>query len=90
MINSGVYLVRVNERIMYVKMVIGKQVVNIVSAYAPQVVLGSEEKDIFWDRFIIELSGMPMQHNIHNAINHVGRDADGCAVRGGMRTRTAE
>ena len=32
-----VNVVRVNERIMYVKLVIGKQIVNIVSAYAPQV-----------------------------------------------------
>ena len=40
----------VNERIMYVRLVIGKQIVNIVSAYAPQVVLSAEEKD---DSFII-------------------------------------
>ena len=32
-----VNVVRVNKRIMYVKLVIGKQMVNIVSAYAPQV-----------------------------------------------------
>ena len=36
-INSVVDVVRVNERIMYVKLVIGKQIGNIVSAYAPQV-----------------------------------------------------
>ena len=30
---------------MYVKLVIGKQIVNIVSAYAPQVGLSAEEKD---------------------------------------------
>ena len=34
-IDSVVNVVRVNERIMYVKLVIGKQIVNIVSAYAP-------------------------------------------------------
>ena len=34
---------------MYVKLVIGKQIVNIVSAYAPQVGLSAEEKDDFWD-----------------------------------------
>ena len=32
---------------MYVKLVIGKQIVNIVSAYAPQVGLSAEEKDGF-------------------------------------------
>ena len=36
-IDSVVNVVRVIERIMYVKLVIGKQIVNIVSAYAPQV-----------------------------------------------------
>ena len=34
-IDSVVNVVRVNEQIMYVKLVIGKQMVNIVSSYAP-------------------------------------------------------
>ena len=46
----------VNDRMMYVKLVIGKQIVNIVSAYAPQVGLSAEEKDGFWDSLIIVLS----------------------------------
>ena len=46
-IDSVVDVVRVNERIMYVKLVIGKQIVKIVSAYAPQVGLSAEEKDDF-------------------------------------------
>ena len=57
-------VVRVNERIMYVKLVIGKQIVNNVSAYAPQVGLSAEEKDDFWDSFIIVLSGIPKQESI--------------------------
>ena len=36
--------VRVNDQVMYV---IGKQIVNIVSAYAPQVGLSAQEKDDF-------------------------------------------
>ena len=70
----------VNERIMYVKLVIGKQIVNIVSAYAPQVGLSAEEKDGFWDSFIIVLSGIPKQESIFigsDMNGHVGRDADG-------------
>ena len=43
-------MVRVNKRIMYVKLVTGKQIVNFVSAYAPQVGLSAEEKYDFWDR----------------------------------------
>ena len=44
-IDSVVDVVRVNERSMYVKLVIGKQIVNIVSAYAPHMALSDEEKD---------------------------------------------
>ena len=46
-------VVRVNERIMYVKLGVGKQMVNSVAAYAPQVGLSAEEKDALWDSFII-------------------------------------
>ena len=81
---------------MYVKLVIGKQIVNIVSAYAPQVGLSAEDKDYFWDSFIIVLSGIPKQESISigsDMNGHVGRDADGYGgVYGGMGfgTRNAE
>ena len=94
-IDSVVDVVRVNER-MYVKLVIGKQIVNIVSAYAPQVGLSAEQKDNFWDRFIIVLSEIPKQESIFigsDMNGHVGRDADGYGgVHGGMGfgTRNAE
>ena len=87
-IDSVVNVVRVNERIMYVKLVIGKWIVNIVSAYAPQVGLKAEENDDFWDIFIIVLSGIPKQESIFigsDMNGHVGRDADGYGgVHGGM------
>ena len=79
-IDSVVNVVRVHERIMYVKLVIGKQIVNIVSTYGPQVGLSAEEKDDFWDSFIIVLSGIPKQENIFigsDMNGYVGRDADG-------------
>ena len=43
-IDSVVDMIIVNERIMYVKLVIGKQIGNIVPAYAPQVDLSAEEE----------------------------------------------
>ena len=95
-IDSVVDVIRVNERIMYVKLVIGKQIGNIVSAYAPQVDLSAEEKDDFWDSFLIVLSGIPKQEIIFicsDTNGHVGRDADGYGgVDGGMGfgTRNAE
>ena len=91
-IDSVVNVIRVDERIMCVKLVIGKQIVNIVSAYAPQVCLCAKEKDDFWDSFIIVLSGLPKQESIFigsDMNGHVGRDADGyCGV--GFGTRNAE
>ena len=63
-IDSVVNVVRINERIMYVKLVIGKQIVHIVLAYAPRVDLSAEEKDDFWNSFIIVLSGIPKQESI--------------------------
>ena len=79
-IDSVVDVVRVNEWIMYVKLVIGKQIVNSFSTYAPQVGLSAEENDDFWDSFIIALSGIPKQERIFigsDMNGHVGKDADG-------------
>ena len=45
-IDSVVDVVRVNERIMYEKLVIGKQIVNIIAACAPHVGLRVAENDI--------------------------------------------
>ena len=63
-IDSVVYVVRVNERIMYVNMVIGKQIINNVSIYAPQVGLSAEKKDDFWDSLIIVFSEISKQDSI--------------------------
>ena len=91
-IASVVNVVRVHERIMYVKLVIGKQIVNMVSAYAPQVGLSAEEKDDSWDSFIIVLSGITKQESIFigsDMNGHVGRDAGGYGGKG-FGTRNAE
>ena len=58
--------------------------------------LSAEEKDNFWDSFIIVLSGIPKQENIFIGSDMkgcVGRDTDGYGgVHGGMGfgTRNAE
>ena len=81
---------------MYVKLVIGKQIVNIVSDYAPHVGLSAEEKDDFWDSFIIVLSGIPKQESIFigsDMNGQVGGDTNGYdGAHGGMGfgTRNAE
>ena len=54
-IDSVVDVVKVSERIIYVNLLIRKQIVNIVSAYALQVGLSAVEQDNFWNPFIIVL-----------------------------------
>ena len=91
-IGSVVDVARVNGRIMYVKLVIGKQIVNSVTAYGQQVGISAEEKDDFWDSFFIVLSGIPKQERIcmgSDMNDHVGRDADGYGGMG-FGTRNAE
>ena len=90
------YVLRVNDRIIYVNLAIGKQIVNSISAYAPQVCLIAEKKDDFWDSFIIVLSVTSQQDSmfIGSDLNgHVERDTDSYGdVHGGMGfgTRNAE
>ena len=87
-IDSVVNVARVNEGIMDAKRVIGKQIGNIVSAYAPQEGLSTKEKDDYWDIFIIVLSGISKQDSIFigsNMNGHVERDAYGYgSVHGDM------
>ena len=40
---------RCNERIMLVRMVVGEELISIISAYGPQVGLDEEVKQEFWD-----------------------------------------
>ena len=45
-------VMRVNDRIMVLKLIFGKQIVTVVSTYAPQAGLPDETKDKFWDDLI--------------------------------------
>ena len=45
-------VVRVSDRIMFLKMMMDKRLVTILSVYAPQVGLSEEVKDRFWDELI--------------------------------------
>ena len=40
---------RVSERLMMVKLIVGKCLMNVVAAYAPQTGRSQEEKDNFWE-----------------------------------------
>ena len=62
---------------MYIKLVIGKHILNLVSAYAPQVGLSAEEKYDFWDSFIIVLSGIPKQNSSSIGMRIYTRNTEG-------------
>ena len=51
-------VVRVNDRIMFLKMMVGKWIVTLISVYAPQVGLSDGAKDRFWDELIHVLRRM--------------------------------
>ncbi|XP_074363560.1 uncharacterized protein LOC141704141 [Apium graveolens] len=48
-LRNNVEVIRFNDRVMMIKLVVDVVVVNIVSAYAPHAGLGDEEEKLFWD-----------------------------------------
>ena len=79
-INKVVGVERVNERIMMVKLIVGKSLMNVVSAYAPQVGRSQEEKDEFWDALCMLTEGVKKTERIMlggDLNGHIGKDSDG-------------
>lgn len=71
---------KVSDRLMSIKMVIGKEIWNIVSAYAPQVGCNGTEKEEFWVSLENLLKGYPLTERafIGADLNgHVGTDNRG-------------
>ena len=79
---------RVNERMLVVRMIMGKRLANIISAYAPQAGRSADDKDQFWDKIIVVMSGIPQDEAIilgGDLNGHVGRDPGGFdGVHGGQ------
>ena len=78
---------RVNDRIMLVKLLLGKVTVVIVSVYAPQQGLPDGEKDRFYEELLLTLSAIGSNEIIMlcgDLNGHVGRAISGYAnVHGG-------
>ena len=71
---------RVNERLMAVKMAWGRKLVNIVSAYAPQMGRPAEEKDKFWWDLMEVVANMEKGEEViigGDLNGHVGEHAEG-------------
>ena len=43
---------RVSERIIMLKLAVGRRVINVISVYGPQAGRSVEEKEIFWDKVV--------------------------------------
>jgi exonuclease III len=71
---------RVNDRLIALKMVWGKKVLNIVAAYAPQMGRSAEEKDKFWWELMELVAGMGKGEEVvigGDMNGHVGESAEG-------------
>jgi exonuclease III len=55
-IDKVIHLNRVNDRLMLIKILIGKQVLTVVSAYAPQQALSDEAKGSFYADLVLHTS----------------------------------
>jgi len=78
---------RVNERLMMVRVAIGEKVINVISAYAPQVRRPYHEKEEFWSNMRQLLSSTEETESIFvggDLNGHVGEGVDGFdGVHGG-------
>jgi hypothetical protein len=87
---------RLSERVMLLRLKVGKRVLNLISAYAPQVGRSSEEKEAFYallGKVVVEVrvgEGLMVGGDFNG---HVGEEVDGfTGVHGGngYGTRNAE
>ncbi len=87
LIDKVIEVERVSDRLMMVRLLVGKGLVNVISAYAPQVGRRQVEKDVFWESMWdlmerVKDSEMVVLGGDFNG--HVGRDSDGYeGVHGG-------
>ncbi|KAM1427860.1 hypothetical protein ACFXTO_020352 [Malus domestica] len=76
---------RVGDRIMAIKIVIGQELINVISAYAPQVGLDTSSKEKFWEYLGDLVLGIPWRLGARNCPDgeviyrgdlngHVGRE----------------
>jgi exonuclease III len=79
----------ISERIMVLRVTVGKSVLNIVSVYAPQVGRSTEEKEEFYGVLGKVLSKISTSESLFvrgDMNGHVGKEADGYhGVHGGNR-----
>ena len=71
---------RVNERLMKIRILLGKSIYSIYSAYAPQSGLPTQEKEAFWERFEEEVARVPSVEGViigGDLNGHIGANREG-------------
>src|SRR5271163_3655277 len=64
MIDHAVEVVRYSERLMRVKFALGKRMINVISAYAPQSGRNEKEKEDFWENLRQTVVTMPGEETV--------------------------
>ena len=78
-IDKVVEVTRVSERLMMVKLIVGKCLMNVVAAYAPQTGRSQEEKDNFWEAVWKLIEGIKKTERIMlggDLNGHVSKESD--------------
>ena len=68
---------RIGDRIISLKMVVGKETINVISAYAPQVGVESHIKEQFWEELETLIQEIPILERVFiggDLNEHVGKD----------------
>src|SRR4029077_222462 len=78
---------KISERLMMIRMAIGKRVLNLISAYAPHPGRAAREKEEFWKSVFELLMKISAEESVFvcgDLSGHVGGDPGGCrGVHGG-------
>ena len=71
---------RIGDRIIAIKLVLEKEIINIISAYAPQIGLDETTKKQFWENMDALVQGIPESERIFiggDLNGHVGKTSGG-------------
>ena len=77
---SVVEVKRIGDRILLIKVVLGVEVINIISTYAPQIGLSDHTKGEFWDRLDELVQTIPFGEKLFiggDLNGHIGKDNNG-------------
>ena len=64
MVDEIVDVRRKCDRILLIKLILGDEVVNVISAYAPQIGYDDASKRKFWDDLDVVMQGIPLEEKI--------------------------